>query len=77
MALRRQAQQLRELQRQALGVTRLTWESPAGDAFRSYLSERSRNITRSIDLLEAAAGRLEEYGRLVAEAELLQRGVTP
>lgn len=70
--LRRQASDLEDVRRHALSVTLLRWESPAGHAFRSYLSERCTELSRTIDLLEAAAQDLRAYCRVVRDAELLQ-----
>ena len=71
-ALRRHAEQLEGIRRHALSVSLLSWESPAGAAFRTYLSERCTELSRTVDLLDAAAGDLRVYGHLLLEAELLQ-----
>ncbi|MHA7218069.1 hypothetical protein ACX80L_04165 [Arthrobacter sp. MDT1-48-3] len=71
-ALRRHAADLGEIRRHALAVSLLSWESPAGRNFRSYLSERCLELSRTIDLLESAAADLRECGRLVRDAEMLR-----
>ncbi|BBE24281.1 hypothetical protein MN0502_31640 [Arthrobacter sp. MN05-02] len=71
-ALRRRAADLGEIRRHALAVTLLSWESPAGRNFRSYLFERCLELSRTIDLLESAAVDLGEYGRLIRDAEMLR-----
>jgi hypothetical protein len=70
-ALRGHAEQLDGVRRHALAVSLLSWESPAGSAFRAYLSERCTELSRTIDLLDAAAADLGVYGRLLGEAEFL------
>jgi len=74
-ALGRHAAQLADVRRHALSVTLLSWESPAGANFRTYLSERCMDLSRTIDLLDAAARDLQGYALLVHDAELLQRGM--
>ncbi|MFC3300665.1 hypothetical protein FJV46_06475 [Arthrobacter agilis] len=68
---------LTDVQRHALSVTLLSWESPAGAAFRSYLAARCADLSRTIDLLESAARDLRSYGLLVQEAEATVRAVGP
>lgn len=72
-SVRWQAGRLDALRRNALSVTSLSWESPAGHNFTSYLTERCLEIERIIDVLDSAARDLHEYGRLVRDAELLHR----
>ena len=72
-ALRWHAEQLREIRRRALSVAVLSWESPAGGAFRAYLDERCTELTRTIDLLETTMGDLDLYEHLLREAELRQQ----
>jgi hypothetical protein len=76
-AVRWHAGRLAGIRRHALSVSVRSWESPAGDNFRSYLGERCRELSRTIDLLESAARDLDEYGRLVLEAEALRRQAGP
>ena len=72
--LRRQAQQLEDIRRHALAVAVLSWDSPAGANFRTYLGERCGEISRSIDLLESAARHLDGYGEQLRAADLLRGG---
>lgn len=74
-ALRRHAAELEDIRRHALSVTLLSWESPAGGTFRTYLSERCTELSRTIDLLDSAARELGAFGGLVRDAEVLQRGL--
>ena len=76
-AVRWHAAQLGSIRRHALSVTLLSWESPAGGNFRSYLGERCTELSRTVELLESAARELDEYGRLVLDAEALQRQAGP
>ncbi len=76
-ALRRHAEQLQGIRRHALSVSLLSWESPAGAAFRVYLSERCTELSRTIDLLDSAAADLHVYGALLLEAEALQGQAGP
>jgi hypothetical protein len=76
-AVRRHAAQLGSIRSHALSVALLPWESPAGENFRSYLGERCGELSRTIDLLESAAGELDAYARLVLEAEMVQRQIGP
>ncbi|WP_104181472.1 hypothetical protein [Arthrobacter sp. B0490] len=71
-ALRWHAGQLEGIRHHALSVSLLAWESPAGTAFTVYLAERCTELSRTVDLLESAAGELGVYGGLLREAELLQ-----
>ncbi len=73
--LHQQAQQLEDIRRRALSVGLLSWESPAGRNFRSYLAERCAEVQRTIDLLDMASDRLDRYGRLIREVEHLGRQV--
>jgi hypothetical protein len=73
--LRVQAQQLGEIRGRALAIAMLSWDSPAGANFRSYLRERCGEILRSIDLLESAAHHLGGYGDQLRAADLLHGGV--
>ncbi len=74
-AVRRHADTLEELRRQALSVARLSWESPAGRNFRSYLFDRCSDLAGTVDLLGSAADELGSYRRLIRDAELLQHRV--
>ncbi|MEC5201040.1 hypothetical protein RCH21_003296 [Arthrobacter sp. PL16] len=74
-ALRRHAGKLADIRRHALSVALLSWDSPAGGNFRTYLSERCTELSGSISLLESAAQDLGDYGHLVREAEALHRAV--
>ncbi len=76
-ALERHAEQLEGIRRHALSVSLLSWESPAGAAFRAYLTERCTELSRTIDLLDAAAGELHVYGGHLLEAEALQGQAGP
>ncbi len=69
-ALQRHARRLEDIHRHALSVTLLPWESPAGANFRSYLSERCAEVSRTADLLKSASRQLADYGRLVQDAEM-------
>ncbi len=73
--LRRHRDILDDLRRQALSVTLLSWESPAGRSFRTYLSARCMELARTVEQLGAAAEELGSYGRLLGEVEMLQRQV--
>lgn len=72
--LRLQARQLEDIRHHALAVSSLIWDSPAGANFRTYLTERCGEISRSIDLLESAARHLGGYGDQLRAAELLRSG---
>ncbi|KNC18511.1 hypothetical protein AC792_11630 [Arthrobacter sp. RIT-PI-e] len=72
-AVRFNAARLAELRRHALTVVLRSWESPAGENFTSYLEERCRELAGTVDLLESSADQLRECGRLVRDAEALQR----
>lgn len=72
--VRRQGQQLTALRGHALAISSLSWDSPAGMNFRSYLTERCRELTRSIDLLDSAAYRLDAFARVLRDAAMLERG---
>jgi hypothetical protein len=72
-AVRRNASRLEEIRGNALALVSRSWESPAGNNFRRYLTERCWELARTVDLLEAAAEQLHECGRLVRDAEVLQR----
>lgn len=76
-AVRRHAEQLQDIRRHALSVSLLSWESPAGAAFRTYLSERCTELSRTIDLLDSAAADLRVYEALLLEAEVLQGQAGP
>lgn len=65
------AGRLADIRRHAISVSLLPWESPAGNNFRTYLAERCAELSRTIDLLEAAARELDDYGRLIRAAEVL------
>ncbi|KQO03301.1 MULTISPECIES: hypothetical protein [unclassified Arthrobacter] len=73
-ALTRHAESLTDVRRHALSVSLLSWDSPAGGAFRTYLVERCSELSGTIELLHSAARLLGEYGRLLRAAEELQRG---
>jgi hypothetical protein len=75
--VRRQARQLEDIRRHALSAGLLSWESPAGRNFRSYVAERCAELQQTIELLDAAAGRLDGYGRLIREVEHLGRQAGP
>ncbi|THJ68633.1 hypothetical protein E8P82_01655 [Arthrobacter echini] len=72
-ALRRHAQTLDDIRLRALSVMLLSWESPAGHRFRTYLAERCAELSRAVDLLGSAAEELAGYRRFLTEAELLDR----
>lgn len=74
VALTRHAESLTDVRRHALSVVLLSWDSPAGNAFRTYLSERCTELSATIDLLHSAARLLGEYDRLVRSADAVQRG---
>lgn len=71
-ALHRHAAELEDIHRHALSVTLLSWESPAGLTFRSYLAERCTELFRTVDLLESAARELGAFQEIVCDAEAQQ-----
>ena len=74
-AVRFHAARLSELRRSALAVVLRSWESPAGENFRSYLEERCRELAGTVELLESSADQLRECARLVRDVEVLRHQV--
>lgn len=72
--LRWHAGQLGDVRRHALSVGLLSWESPAGGNFRTYLAERGEELGRTVDQLESAAQELGAFARVVRDAEERQHG---
>lgn len=65
------AGRLEGIREHAASIARLSWESPAGALFTSYLGERCAELGLVVELLQAAARELDECGRLVRDAEVL------
>ena len=67
-ALRLEAEAVESVRERLRGAEGIGWESPAGQNFRSYLSERAATVAATAAYLREVAFSLDAYGVALASA---------